>query len=41
MLERELLTAPPERSAEIAANIESCKSLLVMLEETRPSAPLH
>jgi hypothetical protein len=38
-LEREILTAPYERYAEIAADIESCRSLLVQLEQSPCSPP--
>jgi hypothetical protein len=39
-LEREILTAPYERHAEIASDIECCRSLLVQLGESpcRPAA---
>jgi hypothetical protein len=39
-LEREILTAPYERYAEIAKDIECCRNLLVRLEQSscRPAA---
>jgi len=39
MLERELLTAPYECRAKIAKDIESCRSLLVKLENSPCKPP--
>jgi hypothetical protein len=36
MLERKLVTTPPECRAEIVEDIEACRSLLVQLEENSP-----
>jgi hypothetical protein len=39
MLERKLVTTPPECRAEIVEDIEACQSLLVRLEENLKTQP--